>query len=154
MEQRPFQILCFSELLSTVKTDIRTYLNVLKICILVVAWILCSYALTSSPEKDKESFRLNIPEHEAYSFILREHPKDNTIKVMLKGRILPPYYANLTSLHMKVWVQIMVVKHVPTSIEKTNNSDAIVLRSIKLTFINAISLAAVEKSLPSVSEAD
>ncbi|XP_050501740.1 P protein-like isoform X4 [Diabrotica virgifera virgifera] len=119
-----------SELLSTVKTDIRTYLNVLKICILVVAWILCSYALTSSPEKDKESFRLNIPEHEAYSFILREHPKDNTIKVMLKGRILPPYYANLTSLHMKVWVQIMVVKHVPTSIEKTNNSDAIVLRNI------------------------
>uniref|UniRef100_A0A6P7FKA1 Uncharacterized protein LOC114330330 n=1 Tax=Diabrotica virgifera virgifera TaxID=50390 RepID=A0A6P7FKA1_DIAVI len=59
-----------SELLSTVKTDIRTYLNILKICILVVAWILCSYALTSSPEKDKESFRLNIPEHEAYSKFL------------------------------------------------------------------------------------
>ncbi|XP_057670162.1 P protein-like isoform X2 [Diorhabda carinulata] len=112
------------------KYDVKHYYKILKIGGLVLVWLICGYALWVNNERDKESYELNIPNGSSYSFVLYELPKDNKIKVILDGRFLPPYYANLTREHMDVWVQLMVMKDVPTNPEYIDNTNVISLQNV------------------------
>lgn len=69
-------------------------------------------------------------------FVLYEQPKDGKLEISLKGRLLPPYYGYLTKEKINVWVQLMVMKEVPTDKSEIKESDVIFLQvRISLLFL-------------------
>ncbi|CAH1107707.1 unnamed protein product [Psylliodes chrysocephalus] len=115
---------------SHLKTDIKSYWKIIKVSTLVMVWMISSYSLMANDEKDKENHHLVVSNSTTLSFVLYEQPKDGKLEISLKGRLLPPYYGYLTKEKINVWVQLMVMKEVPTDKSEIKESDVIFLQNV------------------------
>ncbi|CAH1184847.1 unnamed protein product [Phyllotreta striolata] len=92
------------------RNDFKPYWKLIKISSLVIIWMVLSYALMANSEKDKKNYHITIKNNTPSGFVLHETPKDNKLLVILKGKLLPPYYGYLTNQKVNVWVEMVVLK--------------------------------------------
>ncbi|KAJ8954639.1 hypothetical protein NQ314_007038 [Rhamnusium bicolor] len=59
-----------------------------------------------------------------------KNPRNNKIRVVVEGALLPPYYSNLSAEWMSIWVQLMVLKQKPSSTSRIKSSDVLSVQNV------------------------
>lgn len=65
-------------------------------------------------EKMQEVHQLSVPEQGLTDYYVREEVTDDGLWISLQGALLPPFYANLSSRWLDVWVQRVVTMEDPS----------------------------------------
>ncbi|XP_018563114.1 P protein [Anoplophora glabripennis] len=85
-------------------------------------------------ETVQDMHQISIPRDSISSYIIFKKPQNSKLKVVLEGALLPPYYSNLSTDWLSVWVQLMVIKQKPLNPSSIKSSDVVLLQNVSETW--------------------
>ncbi|KAJ8916646.1 hypothetical protein NQ315_000291 [Exocentrus adspersus] len=110
--------------------DVRFYAKIFKVFSLVLIWVVCSFALMANSETVQDMHQISIPKGSISSYVIFKKPKNDKLKVVLEGALLPTYYGNLSGDYISVWVQLMVIKQKPSNASSIKPSDVVLIQNV------------------------
>ncbi|KAI5709801.1 hypothetical protein M8J76_008448 [Diaphorina citri] len=76
---------------------------------LIIVWVITMVTLTlkKEPSETENLHQISVPENQTKSYWILAPPSHEQIRVELVGAFLPPYYSNLSSRTLEVWLDIV-----------------------------------------------
>ncbi|XP_030764311.1 P protein [Sitophilus oryzae] len=110
--------------------ECKTFPKHLKMFILIMIWLLCSYPLFMNNEKVQSTHQISIQNGSISSYVIHKDENTKKVEIMLEGAMLPTYYRNLTVDRLNVWIQLLVVKRKPRSTSDLKSADVISMQNV------------------------
>ncbi|KAK4878362.1 hypothetical protein RN001_010868 [Aquatica leii] len=100
----------------------RLYVKYSKLIIFTILWLL-SGVLISRKVPVQEHHQIDVPINQVKGYTLSEIPSTGKLGLKIEGALLPPYYSNLSTHYLYVWVQFQVLLNPlddPSTVKKNN----------------------------------
>lgn len=106
-----------------------TFKNV-RIGVMVFIWLVSSYALMAKQERVITKHQISVPRNATKGYLISERIVSEHLRISLEGALLPPYYSNLSTHFMEVWVQLMMALYVPLNLSELERHDFFFVKNI------------------------
>lgn len=101
-----------------------------RIGVMVLIWLVSSYALMAKQERIITKHQISVPRNATKGYLISERIISENLRITLEGALLPPYYSNLSSHFIEVWVQLMMALYLPLNLSELERHDYFFVKNI------------------------